>query len=106
MWLNIEEKNLLPALEDAAKKLDSADGEVVLNFESVRRIDTRGVRAMEEFASLADEKGVKAALYGVNVHVHKVLTLVKLASRFSSARCDSSREATKMESCHAEPPTK
>ena len=38
---------------------------------------------MEEFAGIADEKGVKVALRGVNVHVYKVLKLVKLASRFS-----------------------
>ena len=33
--------------------------------------------------SIADEKGVKVVLRGVNVDVYKVLKLVKLASRFS-----------------------
>ena len=38
---------------------------------------------MEEFAGMADDKGVKVVLRGVNVGVYKVLKLVKLGSRFS-----------------------
>ncbi len=102
MPLTIEENNLVPALEDAAKRMKGDDGELVLNFESVRRIDSSGLRAMEEFARVADEKGVKVALQGVGVDLHKVLKLVKLASRFSSARCEISPETAKLENCDAE----
>jgi anti-anti-sigma regulatory factor len=56
---------------------------VVLDFSSVRRIDPSVLRAMEEFAGKADNKGVKVVLRGVNVDVYKVLTLVNLTSRFS-----------------------
>ena len=56
---------------------------MVLDFSSVGRIDATGLRAMEEFAGIASDKGVKVALRGVNVSVYKVLKLVKLASRFS-----------------------
>ena len=38
---------------------------------------------MEEFADIADTKGVKVVLRGVDVGVYKVLKLVNLASRFS-----------------------
>jgi anti-anti-sigma regulatory factor len=49
----------------------------------VRRIDSSALRAIEEFADIADTKGVKVVLRGVDVGVYKVLKLVKLASRFS-----------------------
>jgi anti-anti-sigma regulatory factor len=64
-------------------KTGPAEGEVVLDFSSVRRIDPRALGAMEEFAGVADDKGVKVVLRGVNVGVYKVLKLVKLGSRFS-----------------------
>ena len=65
------------------EKLESAEGEVVLDFSSVRRIDPSALRAMEEFARTADDKGCQGRIRGVNVGVYKVLKLVKLASRFS-----------------------
>jgi hypothetical protein len=49
----------------------------------VRRIDPSVLRAMDEFAGKAENKGVKVVFRGVNVDVYKVLTLVKLVSRFS-----------------------
>ena len=52
------------------------DGEVTLDFSSVRRIDPGALRAMEELARMADEKDVKVVLRGVNVDVYKVLKLV------------------------------
>lgn len=83
VWLNVDEKSVLSALQEAAEKLDGAEGEVVLDFASVRRIDSSALRAMEGFASIADKKAVKVVLRGVNVDVYKVLKLVKLAPRFS-----------------------
>lgn len=71
-------------LEQAAGKLDVA-GELVLDFSSVRRIDSSAVRALEEFARIADEKSAKVVVRGVSVDVYKVLKLVKLARRFSFA---------------------
>jgi anti-anti-sigma regulatory factor len=83
VWLKIDEERVVQALQEAGKKLDGVEGEVVLDFSSVRRIDASAVRAMEGFADTADDKAVKVALRGVNVGVYKVLKLVKLASRFS-----------------------
>jgi anti-anti-sigma regulatory factor len=83
VWLKIDEDRVVQALQEAGEKLDSAEGEVVLDFSSVLRIDASGLMAIEAFEGAADDKGVKVALRGVNVSVYKVLKLMKLASRFS-----------------------
>jgi anti-anti-sigma regulatory factor len=83
VWLKIDEKRVAQALQEAEKKLDSVAGEMALDLSSVRRIDPNALRAMKEFADLADIKGVKVVLRGVDVGVYKVLKLVNLASRFS-----------------------
>ena len=81
--LKIDGERFVQALQEAVGKLDSAEGEVTLDFSSVHRIDHRVLSAMEEFAGIADDKGVKVVLRGVNVDVYRVLKLVRLASRFS-----------------------
>lgn len=81
----IDEQHAISALQEAGEKLNPADREAVLDFSSVRRVDSNALRAMEEFARIADEKAVKVVLRGVNVDVYKVLKLVKLARRFSFA---------------------
>jgi len=83
VFLNIDEARVVPALIEAGEKLDGTEGEAVLDFSSVRRIDSAGVRALEELARVADEKSVKIVLRGVNVDVYKVLKLIKLTRRFS-----------------------
>ena len=83
VFLNIDEQRVALALKEAGEKLDSAEGEAVLDFSSVRRIDSSALRAMEEFSRIADEKAIKVVLRGVNVDVYKVLKLVKLTQRFS-----------------------
>jgi len=83
VWLKIDEERVVQALQKAGETLDSADGEVLLDFSSVRRIVPRALQVMEEFAGMADSKGVKVVLRGVNVDVYRVFKLVKLASRFS-----------------------
>ena len=82
-WLKIDGERIVERLREAGEKLDGAEGEVVLDFSSVRRIDPGALREMEEFADKADHKGVKVVLCGVKVDVYKVLKLVKLTSRFS-----------------------
>ena len=83
--LMIEDERAVQALQDAGNKLDRADGEVMIDFSAVRRIDTSALNALEEFANKADDKAVKVALHGVNVDVYRVLKLVKLAQRFTFA---------------------
>jgi anti-anti-sigma regulatory factor len=85
VWLKIDELRAVQALQEAGDRLDRADGEVVMDFSAVRRIDSNLLQAMEEFANQADDNSVKVALHGVNVDVYKVLKLVKLAQRFTFA---------------------
>jgi anti-anti-sigma regulatory factor len=82
-WVRVEEERAVQDLEDACDKLDAADGELVLDFASVRRIDPGAIRAMERLAGAADDKAVKVVLRSVNVEVYKVLKLVRLTRRFS-----------------------
>jgi len=81
--LKIDEDRIVQGLQEAREKLDGAEGEAMLDFSSVLRIDASSLMALERFAGAADNKGVKVALRGVNVSVYKVLKLVKLTSRFS-----------------------
>ena len=83
LFLKIDEEHVVQALQEAAEKLDGAEGEAVLDFSSVHRIDPSAIRGLKEFAGRADDKHVKATLRGVNVDIYRVLKLVKLASRFS-----------------------
>lgn len=83
LYLNIEEELIVPALQEAVLGLDDAQGEAVLDFSSVRRIDSSALRALEDFGRAADEKTIKVILRGVNVDIHKVLKLLKLTQRFS-----------------------
>ena len=81
--LNIDEKHVASALQAAREKLDCAEGDAVLDFSSVPRIDADGLRALETLARSAEDKAVKVVLRGVNVNVYKVLKLVRLTHRFS-----------------------
>jgi len=83
VWLKIEAERVVSSLHQAAQKLDKAKDEIILDFSSVRRIDSGAVREMEELIGAADDRAIKVGLRGVNIHVYKVLKLMKLAPRFS-----------------------
>jgi anti-anti-sigma regulatory factor len=81
--LSVDGERLAHALREAREKLDSAQGEVVLDFSSVQRIDPGAIRAMEHLADAADGNGTKLFLSNVSVDIYKVLKLMKLSPRFS-----------------------
>ncbi len=83
--LKMDEERIVQALQETVDKLDLVEDEVVLDFTSVRRIGSSAIRGMEDFASVAENKGVRVVLCGVSVGVYKVLKLVNLTSRFSFA---------------------
>lgn len=83
VWVEIDGNRVAQALQEAEEKLDNAGGDVFLDFSSVRRLDPSGLRALEDFASAAEDKAVKVTLRGVNVDIYKVLKLARLSSRFS-----------------------
>jgi anti-anti-sigma regulatory factor len=93
----VDGERVVHALQEAGERLDGADGEVVLDFSCVRRIDPSALREMEKLADIADDKAVKVVLRGVNIDIYKVLKLVKLAPRFSFL----AEMRNRPESCHA-----
>lgn len=83
VWLKVNEQCVADGLEEARAKLETAEKEVVLDFSSVQRIDANAIKATEQFAISADQRGIKVALRGVSADVFKVLRLVNLCQRFS-----------------------
>lgn len=82
-WIRVDPERPAHALQqEAVESVKSAEGEVVLDFVSVLRIDASVVRALEELAGLADNRSVKVVLRAVNVDIYKVLKLLKLTQRF------------------------
>lgn len=79
----VKAERLADSLLQAKKKLEGADGEMILDFSHVPRIDSEALKAMVDLAGAAETKKAKLILRGVNVDVYKVLKLMKLASRFS-----------------------
>lgn len=82
-WVKIDGEHVADSLREAREKLNAADGELVLDFPSVGRIDSKALAAMEKLAGCAEEKGVKIVLRAVNVDIYKVLKLAGLSPRFS-----------------------
>ncbi len=72
-------------MEQALQTLENAEGEMTVDLSSVGRLNTDGIRLLEQLAAGAEEKSVKVTLRGVNVDVYKALKLVKLAQRFAFA---------------------
>jgi anti-anti-sigma regulatory factor len=80
--LRVEEQPIAIALREAGRQLQQGEGEIVIDFSAVHRIDAQALQALEELAAKADERSIKVALRGVNVVIYKVLKLTKLTSRF------------------------
>jgi len=76
-------ENIAQTLEGIGAKLSGSEGDVVLDFSGVRRIDPAAVSAFEDLAAAADGRAVKIVLQGVNVDVYKVLKLARLTARFT-----------------------
>ena len=83
VWLKVDGECAAKALQEAAETLDTTEGEVVLDFSSVQRINSRELQALETLAGKADARAVKVVLGAVNATVYKTLKLMKLAPRFS-----------------------
>jgi anti-anti-sigma regulatory factor len=81
--LTIDDERVVYGVEEACEKLETADGELVLDFSSVARLRPSAVNALKTLARKADDKTIKLVLRGVNVDIYKVLKLVNLAQRFS-----------------------
>lgn len=80
--LEVEESGIISILQQACERVGNGDGDLILDFSSVRRIQPSAIRELEKLAAMADERAITITLRGVNVDVYKVLKLVKLAPRF------------------------
>lgn len=69
---------------DSIRKVrtDGSGSPIVLDFASVRRIDTETLQVIEALANVAATEACQINFRGVNVEIYKVLKLVSLASRF------------------------
>ena len=83
LFLSIDEPNVVSALESAAKNLDNNQEQLELDLSAIRRIDSRGLQALQDFAHRADEKKVKVTLNGVHVNVYKTFKVARLTRHFS-----------------------
>lgn len=81
--LTVDDERVVQVLEEACQTLDTADGELVLDFSSVARLQPAAISALQTLAAMADQKAVKLVCRGVKVSVYRVLKLVKLAQRLS-----------------------
>ena len=82
VWLNVDPECLV-LQKEAVDKLQSAEGELALNFSSVVRIDSRAALAMENLVDLAGQRSRKIELRAVNTTIYKTLKLLKLERRFT-----------------------
>lgn len=85
VFLTLDEQHASSALQEAAGRLEGKNGEVVVDFSLVRRMDPSGLRALSRFADAAEGKEIKVVLRGVHIFLYRTLKLVKLAQRFSFA---------------------
>lgn len=83
VWVKVDGERVVHALQEAREKLGSVQGELVLDFSSVHRIDPESLRAMECLADTVDGNRTKVVLRGVNIDIYKVLKLMKLSPRFA-----------------------
>lgn len=80
-WLKVDGTRVADTLREAVNKLSAADGEMVLDFSGVERVDAKAVTALEELAAKAKEKSVRIVLRGVNVMIYKVLKLSRVGAQ-------------------------
>jgi anti-anti-sigma regulatory factor len=82
VWLNVDPECLV-LHDEAVETVGRAEGELVLDFSSVGRIDSRAALAMERLADLSSQRSQKIELRAVNTTIYRTLKLLKLAQRFT-----------------------
>ncbi len=82
-WFRVDPARVSDSLRDAQQKLNAVEGEQVLDMSSVRQVDVKGMAALQELMSVAEEKKLKLILRGVNIDVYRVLKLTRAADRLA-----------------------
>lgn len=83
MIQTLDDKTIASGLKNVVQNLKPEGEDLVLDFSSVQRIDSRTLAALQAIAHQADEIKVKVVLRGVNVNLYKTLTLMRLTRQFS-----------------------
>lgn len=78
-----DEARTLEILSEAAQKLATGNGDIILDFSAVRRLDVELLHGLEDVVGIAGQKAAKITLRNVNIDVYKVLKLMKLTRRLS-----------------------
>jgi len=82
-WLKIDAEQVSAALLRVKDRVNGSEGELVLDFSAVLRIDASAITVLEQLADATSTNHAQVALRGVNVDVYKVLKLAKLTTRFT-----------------------
>jgi anti-anti-sigma regulatory factor len=80
-WQKIDGARVAESLRMIGDKLGTSDGELVLDFGSVRALNPAALEALGRLAETAEQKKVRLVLRAVNIDAYKVLKLAKLAPR-------------------------
>jgi len=80
-FLLIDKESPAKTLREARENLSAADGELLLDFSSVRHIDAGTLKALEDLAQAAEKAEVAILLRGTDVAIYKVLKLAGLTSQ-------------------------
>lgn len=83
--LKIDGERVLAALKEASEKLEGAEGEVILDFSSVRRVETGALQELSALTAAAEQKGVTLVAHGVSPELYKILKLTEFAPRLKFA---------------------
>lgn len=81
--MKIDGEHVLAALQEAGEKMDPAAGEFVLDFSSVRRLETDALQELSTLVAAAEQKGIKIVLHGVSPELYKVFKLTGQASQLA-----------------------
>lgn len=82
-WQKIDGENVAESLSVIGSKLQAKDGELVLDFGAVTRVDAAALSALGDLADCAEQKKVRLVLRAVNIDAYKVLKLAHVAARLS-----------------------
>ncbi len=74
----IDHEHVLKSLQECEDKVRDPQGELLLDFTTVEKLDTSSLRELEKLAGIMERQKAKLVLRGVNVSLYKVLKLARL----------------------------
>lgn len=84
-WVKIDAVRMADSFSSAGERLSTADGELVLDFSSIQRIDSGALASLSQLSEAAEQKNVRLVLRGTNIDIYRVLKLARIDTRFTFA---------------------